>query len=59
MKRYVVTLQREERGELAAITRKGSHQSQRVINALVLLNCNNYVLTPFWKHRNGVEGFED
>ena len=40
MKRYVVTLQREERDELAAITRKGSHQSQKVVNALVLLNCD-------------------
>ena len=41
MKRYVVTLQREERDELAAITRKGSHQSQMVINALLLLNCDD------------------
>ena len=40
MKRYVVTLEKEERDELAGITRKGSHQSQRVINALILLNCD-------------------
>ena len=40
MKRYVVTLEREERDELAAITRKGSHRSQKVINALILLNCD-------------------
>ena len=29
-----------ERDELAGITRKGSHQSQKVINALILLNCD-------------------
>ena len=40
MKRYKVTLAREERENLEAITRKGSHQSQRVLNALVLLNCD-------------------
>src|SRR5699024_9625105 len=40
MKRYKVTLKEEERQELEAITRKGSHKSQKVINALVLLNCD-------------------
>ena len=40
MKRYVVTLEEQERTELAEITRKGSHQSQKVINALILLNCD-------------------
>lgn len=40
MKRYVVTLEEQERAELAEITRKGSHQSQKVINALILLNCD-------------------
>ena len=40
MKRYAVTLARREREELAGITRKGSHRSQRVINALILLNCD-------------------
>lgn len=40
MRKYKVTLEREEREELAAITRKGSHKSQRVINALILLNCD-------------------
>ena len=39
MKRYVVALEKEEH-ELAGITRKGSHQSQKVINALILLNCD-------------------
>ena len=40
MKRYVVELAAAERKALAAITRKGSHRSQKVVNALVLLNCD-------------------
>jgi transposase len=40
MKRYKVTLAKEERENLETITRKGSHPSQRVLNALVLLNCD-------------------
>jgi len=40
MKKYRVTLTREEREDLEAMTRKGSHHSQRVVNALVLLNCD-------------------
>ena len=40
VKRYAVILGREERDELARITRKGWHQSQKVINALILLNCD-------------------
>jgi len=40
MKMYKVTLELEEREELEAITQKGSHRSQKVINALILLNCD-------------------
>ncbi len=40
MKRYVVTLDLSERQRLSEITRKGSHSSQKVINALILLNCD-------------------
>ena len=40
MKKYKVTLAKEERENLEAITRKGSHRSQKVLNALVLLNCD-------------------
>ena len=40
MKRYTVTLNQSEREGLGAITRKGSHASQKVINALILLNCD-------------------
>ena len=41
MKKYKVTLEKEERDELEAITRRGSHRSQKVINALILLNCDD------------------
>ena len=40
MKRSVVTLDEAERKELTAITNKGPHRSLRVVNALVLLNCD-------------------
>ena len=40
MKRYTVTLEEQEREELSRITGKGSHQSQKVVNALILLNCD-------------------
>lgn len=40
MKKYKVTLSQQERKELIAITTKGSHKSQKVINALILLNCD-------------------
>ena len=40
MKKFKVTLAQEEREDLEAITRKGSHHSQRVVNALILLNCD-------------------
>jgi len=40
MKKYKVTLQKEERESLEIITRKGAHQSQKVLGALILLNCD-------------------
>ena len=40
MKLYTVTLEKQEREALESITRKGSHRSQKVINALILLNCD-------------------
>lgn len=40
MKLYKVTLLANEREELEAIAHKGSHPSQKVINALILLNCD-------------------
>ncbi len=40
MIKYKVTLTQEEREELLEITSKGSHKSQKVLNALILLNCD-------------------
>ncbi len=40
MVRYKVMLTEEERKVLKSITVKGKHRSQKVINALVLLNCD-------------------
>jgi hypothetical protein len=40
MKRYVVTLTEEEREMLRALVSKGSHRSQKILNALVLLACD-------------------
>ena len=40
MKKYKVTLTKEERKGLADITTKGSHKSQKVLNSLILLNCD-------------------
>jgi len=38
--KYKVTLEKEERDELMSIVQRGSHKSQKVINALILLNCD-------------------
>jgi hypothetical protein len=40
MKKYKVSLEKEEREGLEAIVQKGNHRSQKVVNALVLLNCD-------------------
>jgi transposase len=40
MVRYKITLTEEERKDLKSITSKGKHRSQKVINALILLNCD-------------------
>ena len=40
MKKYRVTLTKEEREKLAVISKKGKHRSQRVLNTLILLNCD-------------------
>ena len=46
MEYYVVSLEEQERAALEAITRKGSHRSQKVINALILLNCDAGACNP-------------
>ena len=40
MTKYTVTLTADERTELEQIVRKGTHRSQKVLNALILLNCD-------------------
>lgn len=40
MELYKVTLSEQEREELKAITSRGVHPSQKVLNALILLNCD-------------------
>jgi len=40
MKKYKVTLSKGEREYLLSITRKGNHRSQKILNAQILLNCD-------------------
>ena len=40
MKKYLVTLAKEEREALGALTSKGEHKSQKILNALILLGCD-------------------
>ena len=40
MKKFTVTLTKVEREEMKRITTKGKHKSQKVINALILLGCD-------------------
>ena len=40
MKKYIVTLTANEREVLDALTSKGKHRSQKIINALILLGCD-------------------
>lgn len=40
MKKYMVTLTRDEREALGALIAKGKHRSQKILNALILLGCD-------------------
>ena len=40
MKKYVVTLTKDERHELTALTPIGNHRSEKTLNALILLSCD-------------------
>lgn len=40
MKKYIVTLTQQERENLTKIASKGSHKSQKVLNSLILLACD-------------------
>jgi len=37
---YTVTLRKDEREALCELTSKGKHNSQQILNALILLNCD-------------------
>ena len=49
MKKYIVTLTEDERIALTALSAKGSHKSQKIINSLILLGCDK---GPFQKKRS-------
>ena len=40
MNRYTVTLTEDERESLRELTSKGKHNSQQILNTLILLNCD-------------------
>jgi len=40
METYKVTLSREEHDKLRGITSTGAHRTQKILNALILLNCD-------------------
>jgi hypothetical protein len=40
MKKYTVTLTKDERESLDTLTSKGKHKSQKILNALILLGCD-------------------
>ena len=40
MKKYIVTLTEDERKALSDLTDKGKQKSQKILNALILLGCD-------------------
>lgn len=40
MKKYIVKLSKDERKDLRDITYKGKHKSQKILNAQILLGCD-------------------
>jgi hypothetical protein len=40
MEKFKVTLEKGERAELTEMSQRGRHRSQKVLNALILLNCD-------------------
>ena len=40
MKKYIVTLTNDKRRELTGLSSKGKHRSQKILNALILLACD-------------------
>jgi hypothetical protein len=43
MEKYIVTLEPQEREQLEALVSKGKHAAQKVLTALVLLNCDSSI----------------
>lgn len=41
MKKYTVTLTMDEREQLRALTTKGNHKADKILNALILLDCDS------------------
>jgi len=54
MRKFKVTLDREERNSLVAITQKGNHQSREILNALILLNCDQGEFQDRWMKNEDV-----
>ena len=54
MRKFKVTLDQEERDSLVAVTRKGNHQSRKVLNALILLNCDQGEFQDGWMKNEDV-----
>jgi transposase len=40
LKKYIVTLTKDERETLRTLTSEGKHKSQKILNALILLGCD-------------------
>jgi len=40
MKKYIVTLSKDERESLGNLVSRGKHRSQKILNALILLDCD-------------------
>ena len=40
MKKYIATLTEDERNALSELTSKGKQRSQRILNALILIGCD-------------------
>ncbi len=40
MKKYIITLSKEERDTLQELTFKGTHKAQKILNAQILLGCD-------------------
>jgi len=46
MKKYIVTLTEDEREALGELTTKGKHKAQKVLDALILLGCDEGKFQP-------------